>query len=250
MNRFLSTLLLLILTVAQADAQAVVVRKRELNTGSSSGNLSTQISPSMTNSSMSGIYYSRYNHSIKLSPTALIAGDIPISYERKISDYFTVEGGVGLTTFNLTEDLIRGYSTRPEGETVSKVSYSALLNAKIFPEGNAFQDGYYIAFNLNHRDYAQDFALAMPGMEDSTFNESFQWSDLGFTMGYQSRPSERMILDWFIGAGIRQKTRKINEYVNTFDPISGLFTGGYVLNESRNTTPAILGGVKISVLFR
>jgi hypothetical protein len=59
-----------------------------------------------------------------------------------------------------------------------------------------------------------------------------------------------MILDWFIGAGIRQKTRKINEYVNTFDPISGLFTGGYVLNESRNTTPAILGGVKISVLFR
>ena len=249
MNRFLSTLLLLILTVAQADAQAVVVRKRELNTGSSSGNLSTQVSPSMTNSSMNGIYYSRYNHSIKLSPTALIAGDLPVSYERKISDYFTLEGGLGLTNFNPIEDLIRGYSARPDGETVSKISYSALLNANIFPEGNAFQDGYYISFNLNHRNYAQDFALAMPGL-DSTFNESFQWSDLGFTMGYQSRPSERMILDWFIGAGIRQKTRKINEYVNTFDPISGLFTGGYVLNESRNTTPAILGGVKISILFR
>ena len=249
MNRFLSTLLLLILTVAQADAQAVVVRKRELNTGSSSGNLSTQVSPSMTNSSMNGIYYSRYNHSIKLSPTALIAGDLPVSYERKISDYFTLEGGLGLTNFNPIEDLIRGYSARPDGETVSKISYSALLNAKIFPEGNAFQDGYYISFNLNHRNYAQDFALAMPGV-DSTFNENFQWSDLGFTMGYQSRPSERMILDWFIGAGIRQKTRKINEYVNTFDPISGIYTGEYVLNESRNTTPAILGGVKISILFR
>ena len=227
-----------------------MVRKRELNTSSSSGNLSTQVSPSMTNSSMSGIYYSRYNHSIKLNPTALIAGDVPISYERKVSDYFTVEGGVGLTTFNLTEDLIRGYSARPDGETVSKVSYSALLNAKIFPEGNAFQDGYYIAFNLNHRNYAQNFELAMPGAIDSTFNETFQWSDLGFTLGYQSRPSERMILDWFIGAGIRQKTRKINEYVDTFDPISGYYIGQYVLNESRNTTPAILGGVKISILFR
>ena len=250
MNRFLSTLLLLMLTIAQADAQAVVVRKRELNTGSSSGNLSTQVSPSMTNSSMSGIYYSRYNHSIKLSPTALIAGDIPVSYERKLSDYFTLEGGIGLTTFNLTEDLIRGYTSREDGETVSKVSYSALLNAKIFPEGNAFQDGYYIAFNLNHRNYAQDFSLAMPGAMDSTFNESFQWSDLGFTLGYQSRPSERMILDWFIGAGIRQKTRKINEYVTEFDPISGLYLGEYALNESSNTTPAILGGVKISILFR
>lgn len=251
MKRFLYTLVLVGLVATELSAQAVIVRKRELNTNSPGGNLNTQVSPSSSGNYLGGLYYSRYNHAIKLSPTGLIAGDIPISYEHKVSDYFTLEAGLGLTTFNITEDLIRGYSVRPDGETVSKVSYSALLNAKFFPEGNAFQDGYYIGFNLNHRDYAQDFTTqdASSGM-DTTVNESFQWSDLGFTMGYQSRPSERMILDWYIGAGIRQKRRSTTEYEQEFDPVSGVFVGQYVLNESRNASPALLGGVKISILFR
>ena len=249
MKRFLYSLILLGLLSVQANAQAVIVRKRDLST-TTYGNSSVQISPSSSSANLGGMYYSRYNHALKISPASLIAGEIPLSYEHKVSDYITIEAGMGLTTYNLTEDLIRGYSERGDGETVSKVSYSALFNTKFFPEGNAFQDGYYVAFNLNVRNYAQDFTTLNDFGMDTTVSEFFRWSDVGFTMGYQSRPSEKMILDWYIGAGIRQKNRSTTDYEQIFDPTSGLFVGQYKLNESTNVAPALLGGVKISFLFR
>jgi len=249
MRRLICILVLTAFAFVEVNAQAVVVRKRDLN--SSSAPISQSIRSSAVNGMNGGLYYSRYNHAVKLSPVALFAGDIPLSYERKVNDYFTLEAGVGITTFNLTEDLIRGYSNRGDGETVSKLSYSGLFNAKFFPEGNAFQDGYYVAFNLGQRNYAQDFnTISTSTGMDTTVNEMFRWSDIGFTVGYQSRPSERMILDWYIGAAIRQKNRKTTEYAQEFDPGSGLLVWSYVLNESTNTTPALLAGVKISVLFR
>lgn len=248
MKRFLYTLGIIICFISETNAQAVVVRKRDLN--SSGIGEDVRISPSSSSANLGGMYYSRYNHALKISPAALIAGEIPLSYEHKVSDYMTVEGGLGITTYNLTEDLIRGYSERGDGETVSTVSYSALFNAKFFPEGNAFQDGYYVAFNLNLRNYTQDFTTLDAFGTDTTVNEFFRWSDIGFTMGYQSRPSEKMIVDWYIGAGIRQKNRSTTDYIQEFDPISGLFVGRYELNESTNVAPALLGGVKISLLFR
>lgn len=251
MKRIIYVLAIALGTSLFADGQTVIVRKRNLNSATGAGQVNTMVSPSMGGNMNQGAYYSRYNHAIKLSPTSLVAGDIPISYEHKVNDYMSLEAGLGVTTFNMTENLIRGYSLRNNGQTLSRLGYSATFNAKFFPEGNAFQDGYYIGFNVNHRNYAQDFYISDPwsGL-DTTVNESFGWNDFGFTMGYQSRPSERMILDWFIGAAIRTKTRSTSEYVESFDPITGIFTGQYELVDRRNATPALLGGVRISVLFR
>jgi hypothetical protein len=55
-----------------------------------------------------------------------------------------------------------------------------------------------------------------------------------------------MIVDWFIGGAIRQKQRRTSE--EEFDPISGMYE--YRLVDSKNAAPAILGGMKISILFR
>lgn len=229
----------------ETNAQAVIVRKRELNAGSGT-NPSVGYSISTPTSNMGTMFYSRYHHAIKISPAALIAGDIPISYEHKISDYLTIEAGLGITTYNLTEDLIHGYSTRSNGETVSKVSYSSLFNTKFFPEGNSFQDGYYIAFNLNLRNFTQNFVTQNSFGIDTTIKESFRWADVGFTTGLHSRPSEKMILDWYIGAGIRQKNRLTSDLF--FDPNSGIHQ--YIRDEKISVVPALLGGVKISLLFR
>ena len=250
MKRIIYTLTVLLCTNLWADAQTVIVRKRNLDV-SGAGQVNTMSSPRMSSNMNPSAYYSRYNHALKLSPTALIAGDIPLSYEHKVTDYLSLEGGLGITTFNMTEELIRGYSLRQDGQTLSKLGYSATFNAKFFPEGNAFQDGYYIAFNFNHRNYAQDFYITDPfsGI-DTTVNEGFSWNDFGFTMGYQSRPSERMIMDWFIGAAIRNKSRSTSEYIEAFDPNTGFYIGQYELINRRNATPAILGGVRISILFR
>ena len=250
MKRLIFTIALVLFATEILSAQTVVVRKRNLESAPGAINGGQINSPSI-NAVRGGLYYSRYNHAIKINPTALVAGDIPLSYEHKVTDYFTLEGSLGVTTFNFTEDLIRGYSIRPDGETLNKLSYSYGINAKFFPEADAFQDGYYIAFSFNHRDYNQDFYTqsASSGV-DTVVNEGFNWNDIGFTLGYQNRPSERMIFDWYIGAAIRNKTRFTSEYESVFDPVSGLFSGAYVINESKNSTPALLGGVKISVLFR
>jgi len=92
----------------------------------------------------------------------------------------------------------------------------------------------------------QDFYTTTPAGIDTTVSEGFNWTDFGFTIGYQSRSSERMIVDWFIGGAIRQKQRRTSE--EEFDPISGMYE--YRLIDSKNAAPAILGGMKISILFR
>ncbi|MDA8529256.1 hypothetical protein N9K46_01415 [Schleiferiaceae bacterium] len=249
MKRFIYSLIAVLAWSLSTDAQTVIVRKRNLNTAQGAGTISSQ-SPSTSLPLSGSLYYSRYNHAIKLSPTAMLAGDVPIAYEYKISDYMSAEAGIGVTTFNITEEAIRGYSLRQDGQTQSKLGYSGNVNVKFFPEGNAFEDGYYISYTMGHRNYAQDFYTTTPAGIDTTVSEGFNWTDFGFTIGYQSRPSERMILDWFIGGAIRQKQRRTSDYVEEFDPVSGIFTGEYRLINSKNAAPAILGGMKISILFR
>lgn len=249
MKRFIYSLIAVLAWSLSTDAQTVIVRKRNLNTAQGAGTISSQ-SPSTSLPLSGSLYYSRYNHAIKLSPTAMLAGDVPIAYEYKISDYMSAEAGIGVTTFNITEEAIRGYSLRQDGQTQSKLGYSGNVNVKFFPEGNAFEDGYYISYTMGHRNYAQDFHTTKPAGIDTTVSEGFNWTDFGFTIGYQSRPSERMIVDWFIGGAIRQKQRRTSDYVEEFDPVSGIFTGEYRLIDSKNAAPAILGGMKISILFR
>ena len=245
MKRFIYSLIAVLAWSLSTDAQTVIVRKRNLNTAQGAGTISSQ-SPSTSLPLSGSLYYSRYNHAIKLSPTAMLAGDVPIAYEYKISDYMSAEAGIGVTTFNITEEAIRGYSLRQKGQTQSKLGYSGNVNVKFFPEGNAFEDGYYISYTMGHRNYAQDFYTTTPAGIDTTVSEGFNWTDFGFTIGYQSRPSERMIVDWFIGGAIRQKQRRTSE--EEFDPISGMYE--YRLVDSKNAAPAILGGMKISILFR
>ncbi|MDB2502464.1 hypothetical protein N9W87_00150 [Schleiferiaceae bacterium] len=249
MKRFIYSLIAVLAWSLSTDAQTVIVRKRNLNTAQGAGTISSQ-SPSTSLPLSGSLYYSRYNHAIKLSPTAMLAGDVPIAYEYKISDYMSAEAGIGVTTFNITEEAIRGYSLRQDGQTQSKLGYSGNVNVKFFPEGSAFEDGYYISYTMGHRNYAQDFYTTTPAGIDTTVSEGFNWTDFGFTIGYQSRPSERMIVDWFIGGAIRQKQRRTSDYVEEFDPVSGIFTGEYRLIDSKNAAPAILGGMKISILFR
>jgi len=249
MKRFIYSLIAVLAWSLSTDAQTVIVRKRNLNTAQGAGTISSQ-SPSTSLPLSGSLYYSRYNHAIKLSPTAMLAGDVPIAYEYKISDYMSAEAGIGVTTFNITEEAIRGYSLRQDGQTQSKLGYSGNVNVKFFPEGNAFEDGYYISYTMGHRNYVQDFYTTTPAGIDTTVSEGFNWTDFGFTIGYQSRSSERMIVDWFIGGAIRQKQRRTSDYVEAFDPVSGIFTGEYRLIDSKNAAPAILGGMKISILFR
>ena len=249
MKRFIYSLIAVLAWSLSTDAQTVIVRKRNLNTAQGAGTISSQ-SPSTSLPLSGSLYYSRYNHAIKLSPTAMLAGDVPIAYEYKITDYMSAEAGIGVTTFNITEEAIRGYSLRQDGQTQSKLGYSGNVNVKFFPEGNAFEDGYYISYTMGHRNYAQDFYTTTPAGIDTAVSEGFNWTDFGFTIGYQSRPSERMIVDWFIGGAIRQKQRRTSDYVEEFDPVSGIFTGEYRLIDSKNAAPAILGGMKISILFR
>ena len=249
MKRFIYSLIAVLAWSLSTDAQTVIVRKRNLNTAQGAGTISSQ-SPSTSLPLSGSLYYSRYNHAIKLSPTAMLAGDVPIAYEYKISDYMSAEAGIGVTTFNITEEAIRGYSLRQDGQTQSKLGYSGNVNVKFFPEGNAFEDGYYISYTMGHRNYAQDFYTTTPAGIDTAVSEGFNWTDFGFTIGYQSRPSERMIVDWYIGGAIRQKQRRTSDYVEEFDPVSGIFTGEYRLIDSKNAAPAILGGMKISILFR
>ena len=57
MKRFLYSLIFLGLLSVEANAQAVIVRKRDLST-TTYGNSSVQISPSSSSANLGGMYYS------------------------------------------------------------------------------------------------------------------------------------------------------------------------------------------------
>ena len=52
-----------------------------------------------------------FKNILKVSPVAFISGKIPFSYERKLSDLFSVQASIGLTTKNYLKSLILESST-------------------------------------------------------------------------------------------------------------------------------------------
>jgi hypothetical protein len=193
----------------------------------------------------------RYPTALKYNIGSFFAGHYPFSLEQRLSPYFTAEVGLGLTLNNSTDaflsDLIYFDNNFYSSSSKVRMGGSQMLNVKIFPSGDAFNDAFYFGFFLQIKEYNRKFAGI--SQDFVSFKRTF---DQGLMMGYQIRSSKQVMVDLSIGVS--------NRYVNfprvlestTIDPGTGNLEVVFDLSpeENRYQTIGIIGGLKIAYLIK
>jgi hypothetical protein len=188
-------------------------------------------SPRSTKSSKN--YASGENNVIKIAPLGFLKGCIPVYYERRITDFLAIQGGVGLTTrnyiraaiYNATSDDNTGsgfsytwWNTTATG-TVSdddnelynfdyrkpKLGYFASLQPRIYFESEA-PDGSFLGLSFDHYKYNfESQQLVGDGTSTrgtKTVKEFEQMTDIMVLFGYQS-VYDHITLEYTTGIGVR-----------------------------------------------
>jgi hypothetical protein len=193
----------------------------------------------------------RYPTALKYNIGSFFAGHYPLSVEQRLSPYFTAEVGLGLTLNNSTDaflsDLIYFDNNFYSSSSKVRMGGSQMLNVKIFPSGDAFNDAFYLGFFLQNKEYNRKFAGI--NQDFVSFKRTF---DQGLMLGYQIRSSKQVMVDLSIGIS--------NRYVNfprvlestTIDPGTGNLEVVFDLSpeENRYQTIGIIGGLKIAYLIK
>ena len=223
---------LLLCGTSQAFGQTVVVKKRNVETGEVYG---VNGSKSSTNSS--------YNQAIKYNFLPFFIGEMPVGYELKFNDYITAEAGLGITTNNSLDELLYVYDDFYALADRNLINLSHYASLKIFPEGNAFNDGYYLGFNYNYRPYSKGFG------SNPTYRATKRFTDIGLVFGFQGRPSEQIMLDVYAGISQRHINWDQPSVSQIIDPLTGDVVTQITVNNSKYPTLGGLLGFKLSYLF-
>jgi hypothetical protein len=193
----------------------------------------------------------RYPTALKYNIGSFFAGHYPISVEQRLSPYLTAEVGLGMTLNNSTDaffsELLYPGNNFYSSSSKVRMGGSQMLNVKIFPSGDAFNDAFYFGFFLQNKEYNRKFAGI--SQDFVSFKRTF---DQGLMMGYQIRSSKQVMVDLSIGVS--------NRYVNfpkvlestTIDPNTGELMVVFDLSpeENRYQTIGIIGGLKIAYLIK
>jgi hypothetical protein len=192
----------------------------------------------------------RYPTALKYNIGSFFAGHYPISVEQRLSPYLTAEVGLGMTLNNSTDaffsELLYDDNYFYSSSSEVRLGGSQMINVKVFPSGDAYNDAFYFGFFLQNKEYNRKFAGI--SQDFVSFKRTF---DQGLMMGYQIRSSKQVMVDLSIGVS--------NRYVNfpkvlestTIDPNTGELMVVFDLSpeENRYQTIGIIGGLKIAYLL-
>ncbi len=231
---FLTVTLLAVGILPKAYGQTVVVKKRNVETGEV-----YQSNTSNTNANAA------LNQAIKYNFLPFFIGEMPFGYEIKLNNYLSAEAGLGITTNNSLDELLySGYEDFYDLADRNLLNLSHYATFKIFPEGNAFDDGYYLGFDYHYRPYSKGFNL-----NGSTFRATKRFTDIGLVFGFQGRPSEHIMLDVYAGVAQRHINWDRPTISQIIDPITGDVVAAININNDRYPTLGGLLGFKVSYLF-
>ncbi len=193
----------------------------------------------------------RYPTALKYNIGSFFAGHYPISLEQRLSPYLTAEVGLGLTLNNSTDAFLSEllYFDNFFYSSSSKVRLggSQMLNVKIFPSGDAYNDAFYFGFFLQNKEHNRKFAGI--NQDFVSFKRTF---DQGLMLGYQIRSSKQVMIDLSLGLS--------NRYVNfpkvlestTVDPNTGelMVVFDLIPEQNKYQTIGIVGALKIAYLLK
>ena len=188
-------------------------------------------SPRPTKSSKK--YTAGDNNVIKIAPLGFLKGCLPVYYERRIADFFTIQAGVGVTTRNYIRGLVYDaldndntdksniqYSWNTSNTSdiyggeddlfnynyrKAKPGYFVSLQPRLYFESEA-PEGSFLALSFDHYQYnSQSQALAGNDYNvrgNKTIDEYEKMNDLMVVFGSQVL-YDRISLEYTSGIGVR-----------------------------------------------
>jgi hypothetical protein len=171
---------------------------------------------------------SKYDaNAVKLGIFEMIQGMYGLSYERELSDIFTVQGGLGLTGRNWTYGLMGADGLGPGAEDQkstyfgdndytdedydyrsrkAKMGYYVTVMPKFYYADEDGMDGSYLALNFQHRRYNYEaFGTVNSYAEFTSGNNIKEFENqtiLSLAWGSQNL-NDKTAIDYHIAAGIR-----------------------------------------------
>ena len=239
------TLIFALAAVVAVDTTAQVTVKRY--------NVDGTTAPSSSTSARNrNRLISRYPTAVKFNVTPFFSGHYPISIEQRLSPYFTIEAGLGLTLHNTIDAFVDEAILWSDNSFYSldsrvRPGSSQTLNIKVFPGGDSYDDGFYIGAFIQNRRYNKVFN----GIDGpiTSFKQNF---DQGIMMGYHIRSSDRFLVDLSLGVSNRFVNFPIVATNYSIDPVTGQELYQAFLDESRDgrfQNIGIFAGLKVGYLM-
>lgn len=188
--------------------------------------------------------YSDVMTAIKVSPYALIAGELPIFVERQLWKVFSAEAGVGITfqdfIYNsvgsvFSDEAFFSGASEYEDIRVHKNSYSLRANLRYYPDGEYDAiDGAYVGIQVRHRSFKSEIdRQVLNDRYDASFgsgvkiasdlSEYRKVTDFGFIMGYQAFWDYNICFESQVGFGYRMSNNRYVMSDQTYDDPSGYY---------------------------
>lgn len=177
--------------------------------------------------------------------TKTISGEIPMSVQVPLTDWFLVEAGLGLTWRNYFLDWVgSGGLLVPEfGNSLSTdepydINPSYRLAMKFFPMDGIFDDEYYLGIQYSYRKYNISYDLGGESLESG-----HSYGDLSLLYGQQiTTMLDRIFIDAYLGGGLRYIENY--EIVERYDSGTGELIG-YDQAQTPEVSPGFVMGIKI-----
>jgi len=188
---------------------------------------------------------------VKTSLTSWLSGCIPVYYERRVTPWLGLQGGLGITTrdfmANLRDDIYYIYSTNPvaynnyafystQGRKTALGVYVS-FQPKFYPRKNAL-GGFFVSPMLEYKrfDYTAEYTdqsitsdESQPTYVAKTMPEYRNTVDFTVNVGWQWLFQSKVSLELMMGAGFRKlwEQRRVINQTNVYNPVSG-YNDGYI----------------------
>lgn len=186
-----------------------------------------------------------YRQMVALNPLLILTGEFQLSYQYEVYDWMIVEGGTGFTWVNLFADAF----TDNFYDEHFDIRYNPAFmgGVKLFPGGNAFDDGGFFGVQANYRQFTKlvDLEEGLTGKTTRYTNDKI-YVDFGASIGGQYLTGiDGLVLEYYVGLALRNVTWKRPERFYS----TALGADKYEMTTSTYQTVGGLGGVKIGYHF-
>lgn len=162
-------------------------------------------------------------NALKIDPVQILFGDFRIYYERRISNHFSAEIGVGITRRNYTSGWFDDDLDNLGNNIDIKTGASFSLAVRRYFKDSEELDGAYLSLGVNYRWWIKDISVidSLGNLSGLTLRDRRQSTSVILNFGYQALPiSSNVFADFFTGPAIRFKNYDIVQTTSLNDPSS------------------------------
>lgn len=204
----------------------------------------------------------RKKNALKINPLLILNGEIPVYYERAISDRFSVEFAIGLTFVDYLGNNMTTFFS--DGESEGRVNVGEDVTERInknisFKSGLRYYlddiilEDYYFAVEFAQRTFSRELIIDEDQYGSTgysvkkEFDEIQVHNEMKLIFGNQIHSySGNLFLDYYIGVGLDVYRKE--EAREDYNASNGLVRS-YVLKKEEGIKPRFYFGFKMGFLF-